>query len=118
MFKDNTILLGTSSEDMLAIRRGRFNSKVGGMHKKLIKKNSSAIYVNGQEIAATFPREIMPNDIKKRIDFVAENTRDVVFKTSKIKNNTLEGEMILNTPEKGHNNSLAYFLNMINALID
>ncbi|MBC2843941.1 hypothetical protein [Winogradskyella flava] len=118
MFKDNTILLGTSSEDMLAISRGKFNSKVGGMHKKLIKKNSSAIYVNGQEIAATFPREIMPNDIKKRIDFVAENTRDVVFKTSKIKNNTLEGEMILNTPEKGHNNSLAYFLNMINALID
>ena len=118
MFKDNTILMGTSSEDMIAIKNGRYNSKVGGKHKKIIKKNSSAIYVNGQEIATTFPREMMPSNLRKQIDFVSKNTKDVIFKTSKIKNNTLQGEMILNTPEKGHNNSFAYFLNMINALID
>ena len=118
MHKDNAILIGSSFEDMVAIKTGNYNNKVGGKHKKLIKKNSSAIYVNGQEIASTFPKEMMPNDLKQRIDFISENTKDVIFKTSKVKNNTMEGEMILNTPEKGHNNSLAYFLNMINALID
>lgn len=118
MFKDNAIILGTSYTDMMAIQSGKFNSKVSGTHKNLIKKSSSAIYVNGQEIASTFPREIMPSDIKKRIDFVAENTKDVIFKTGKVKNNAIEGEMILNTPQEGHNNSLAYFLNMINTLID
>ncbi|WP_407556436.1 DUF1573 domain-containing protein [Winogradskyella sp. 4-2091] len=118
MFKDDAILLGTSFEDMVAIKTGKFDSKVSGKHKSLIKKNSSAIYVNGKEIAATFPREIMPNDFKERIDFIAENTEDVIFKTGKVKNNAMEGEMILNTPEKGNSNSLAYFLNMINALMD
>lgn len=118
MFKNDAILIGTSFEDMVAIKNGKFNSKVGGKHKNLIKKNSSAIYVNGQEIASTFPREIMPNDFKEKIDFIAENTEDVIFKTGKVKKNAMEGEMILNTPEKGHNNSLAYFLNMITALMD
>lgn len=118
MFKDDAILIGTSFEDMVAIKTGKFDSKVSGKHKSLIKKNSSVIYVNGQEIASTFPREIMPNDFKERIDFIAENTEDVIFKTGKVKNNTMEGEMILNTPEKGNSNSLAYFLNMINALMD
>lgn len=118
MFKDNAILMGTSFEDMVAIKNGNYKGKVGGTHKNLIKKNSSIIYVNGQEIASTFPREVMPDDIKKRIDFISENTRDVLFRTSKVKNNSMEGELILNTPEKGHKNSLAYFLNMINALID
>ena len=118
MYKDDTILIGTSSEDMVAIKHGKYNNKVGGKHKSLIRKSSSAIYVNGQEIASTFPRELMPNDVKKHIDFISENTKDVIFKTGKVKNNAMEGEMILNTPNKGHNNSLAYFLNMINALID
>ena len=118
MFKDDAILIGTSYEDMNAIKTGKFDSKVSGKHKSLIKKNSSAIYVNGQEIASTFPREIMPNEFKERIDFIAENTEDVIFKTGKVKNNAMEGEMILNTPEKGNTNSLAYFLNMINALMD
>ncbi|NRD22257.1 hypothetical protein HNV10_03330 [Winogradskyella litoriviva] len=117
-YKDNAILIGSSFEDLVAIKTGKFNSKVSGKHKSLIKKNSSAIYVNGHEIASTFPREMMPNAVKEKIDFISQNTEDVIFKTGKIKNNAMEGEMILNVPEKGHNNSLAYFLNMINALMD
>jgi len=79
---------------------------------------SYTTYEYDENYERTEVTKMMPSNLRKQIDFVSKNTKDVIFKTSKIKNNTLQGEMILNTPEKGHNNSFAYFLNMINALID
>ncbi len=118
MFKDNAILVGSSPTDMMAISKGTYKAKISGKHKKIIAGNSSSIYVNGKQIATKFPRDIMPRDLQERIDYIADNTEDVIFKVGKIKGNILEGEMILNTPEEGHKNSLAYFLNMVNTLID
>ena len=118
IFKDNAVIIGSSEADMAAINKGNYKGNVGSTHKKLISKNSSVVYVNGKEIASEFPRDLMPRELKDRIDYISANTEDVIFRTGKVKGNTLDGEMILNTPEKGNKNSLAYFLNMINALID
>ena len=117
-FKDNTVIIGSSLEHLTAIKKGNFKPNVGKMHKNLITKNSSVIYVNGKQIATNVPRDVLPRELKDKMDYISKNTEDVIFRTSKIKNNTLNGEMILNTPEKGHKNSLAYFFNLIDMLID
>ena len=118
LFKDDTVIMGSSIEHLTAISRGTFKGNVGGKHKKMIAKNSAVIYVNGKSMVTKFPQDMMPREIQSKMDFIAENTEDVVFRTSKVKGNSMQGEMILNTPEKGHKNSLAYFLNMIDTLMD
>ncbi|WP_025616397.1 DUF1573 domain-containing protein [Cellulophaga baltica] len=119
LFKDNTLLISNSKADITAMSNGTYNAKVSGRHKKLISKNSGSIYVNGKTITRDIPGDMIPNAYKEKLNYISDNVEDATFKVSKMKGNVLKGEMILNTPEgKGHKNSLAYFLNMIDALID
>tara|TARA_R110000868_G_scaffold144389_2_gene363421 strand:+ start:555 stop:2495 length:1941 start_codon:yes stop_codon:yes gene_type:complete len=119
IFKDNTLLIGNSSKDMMAIHNGSFHAKFSREHKKLIAKNSTSIYINGKQIVSQIPVDMMPQAYEQKLNYISENVEDVIFKIGKIKGNVIEGEMILNTPlGKGHKNSLAYFINMMDALVD
>lgn len=119
LFKDNTLLISNSAKDIMAMGNGSYNAKVSSKHKKLISKNSGSIYINGKNVARDIPKDMIPESYKEKLNFISNNVEDLEFKVSKIKGNVLEGEMILNTPEnKGHKNSMAYFLNMIDALVD
>lgn len=119
LFKDNTLLIGNSTDDMIAINQGNYKAKVSGKHKKLMAKNASVIYINGKLMANQIPDTAVPSDLKEKMNFVRENVEDVVFRVGQVKGNSLDGEMILNTPTgKGHKNSLAYFMNMVDSLVD
>ncbi|WP_233268655.1 DUF1573 domain-containing protein [Cellulophaga sp. L1A9] len=119
LFKDNTLLISNSKADITAMSNGTYNAKVSGRHKKLISKNAGSIYINGKSLTKDIPEDMVPNSYREKLDYISNNVEDLEFRVGKMKGNVLEGEMILNTPEgKGHKNSLAYFLNMIDALVD
>ncbi len=118
MFKDNTVFMGSSKKDMLAIGNGTFVSKLSGTHKKNMKKNVTSMFVNGKKIISEIPAESFPRELRDKVAFLTANTEDVYFNFEKIKGTSMEGEMIWNTPEEGHNNSFAYFINMIDSLMD
>tara|TARA_R110000868_G_scaffold68720_3_gene203228 strand:+ start:4808 stop:6724 length:1917 start_codon:yes stop_codon:yes gene_type:complete len=119
IFKDNALLIGNSAKDLMAIQNGSFNAKVSRKHKKLIAKNSTSIYVNGKQVVTQIPEDFVPRAFQQKLNYISNNVEDVTFRVGKMKGNVMEGEMILNTPiGKGHKNSLAYFLNMIDALVE
>ena len=119
LFKGNTLLIGNSAKDIMAISNGSFNAKVSSKHKKLIAKNSGSIYINGKHITKSIPSDLVPEAYKEKLNYISNNVEDIEFKVGKMKGNVLEGEFILNTPKgQGHKNSLAYFMNMIDALVD
>lgn len=119
LFKDNTLLISNSARDIMAINNGSYNAKVSSIHKKRISKNSGSVYINGKQITKSIPADMIPESYKEKLNYISNNVEDLVFTAGKMKGNTIEGEMILNVPKgKGHKNSLAYFMNMINALVD
>tara|TARA_R110002050_G_scaffold16719_1_gene50486 strand:+ start:136407 stop:138323 length:1917 start_codon:yes stop_codon:yes gene_type:complete len=119
IFKDNALLIGNSAKDLMAIQNRSFNAKVSRKHKKLIAKNSTSIYVNGKQVVTQIPEDFVPRAFQQKLNYISNNVEDVTFRVGKMKGNVMEGEMIFNTPiGKGHKNSLAYFLNMIDVLVD
>ncbi len=118
MFKDNTAFVGSSKKDMMAISNGTFASKLSSTHKRNMKKNVTSLFVNGKKIVAEIPVDSYPSELRNKVSFLTNNTEDVYFNFEKIKGNTMKGEMIWNTPEEGHKNSFAYFINMINRLME
>ena len=119
LFKGNTLLIGNSAKDIMAISNGSFNAKVSSKHKKRIAKNSGSIYINGKNMTKSIPTDMVPEVYKEKVNYIATNVEDMEFKVGKIKGNVLQSEFILNTPkDQGHKNSLAYFIHMIDALID
>lgn len=118
MFKDNTVFLGSSKEHMMGINNGTYISKLSSELKRDISKNVASMYVNGGNIVSKIPTEAFPRDLRSEIGFITNNTRDFKLNMSKIKGNRMSGEMILKTPTEGHKNSFAYFINMIDELMD
>ncbi|QLG45432.1 hypothetical protein [Costertonia aggregata] len=118
MFKDNTVFLGSSKEHMIGIKNGTYVSKLSSDLKKDISKNVTSMYVNGGNIVSKIPTEAFPRGLRSEIGLITNNTRDFKLNMSKIKGNKMSGEMILKTPTQGHKNSFAYFINMIDELMD
>lgn len=118
MYKDNTVIFGSSLKDMTAIQKGTYVSKLSSEHKKNIIKNASSVYVNGKKIMSEIPEDSFPRELRNKVDFLTSNTEDIKFNFQKIKGNSMKGELIWQTSEDGHKNSLAYFINMIDAIMD
>ncbi|MEM7484405.1 MAG: hypothetical protein AAF348_04280 [Bacteroidota bacterium] len=118
MYKDNTVFIGSSVAQLTQIKKGTYPSKLSSTLKKGISKSATSFYVNGKNIISEIPSEAFPRELRSNIDFLTENTEDLSVNFSKIKGNTMTGKMILKTPEKGHKNSLAYFINIIDKLME
>ncbi|MBS9461362.1 hypothetical protein KIM67_02995 [Flagellimonas sp. 389] len=118
MYKDNTVFIGSSVAQLTQIKKGIYPSKLSNTLKKEISKSATSFYVNGKNIISEIPSEAFPRELRSNIDFLTDNTEDLRVNFSKIKGNTMTGKMILKTPEKGHKNSLAYFINIIDKLME
>ncbi|WP_157451731.1 hypothetical protein [Cellulophaga lytica] len=118
MHANGVLFFATSKDQLLAIRNGSFKGSVSGDHKKNISKNTSAAYVNGKNIISQIPVNELPREFKRKINFLTSNTEDLLITTGKLKGNKSSTKVILNTPEEGHKNGLAYFINFIDAFID
>jgi hypothetical protein len=119
VFKDDVLVIGNSSKEIMAISSGSIKGKVSGQHKKTISKNYASMYINGKKSVKDIPNDVLPREIESELSYFAENVEDAYLTVGKMKGNTMEAEMVINKPEdKGHKNSLAYFFNMINTLVD
>lgn len=118
MFKDDAVFVGSSKQDLMSIQNGNFVSKVSSGMKKDIIKNAASMYVNGANIVAKIPTEAYPRGLRNEIGLITNNTKDLKINMSKVKGNGMSGEMILKTPTEGHDNSFAYFIHMIDELMD
>ncbi|MEP0213011.1 MAG: hypothetical protein ABJD66_07345 [Cellulophaga sp.] len=118
MHAKGVLFFATSKDHLLAIRNGSFKGSVSGEHKKNISKNTSAAYVNGKNIISQIPVNELPREFKRKINFLTSNTEDLLITTGKLKGNKSSTKVVLNTPEEGHKNGLAYFINFIDAFID
>lgn len=118
MYKDNTVFIGSSKQHLVEINSGTYVSKLSKTHKTNLTRNSTSMYVNGKKIVSEIPVDSYPNSLKGEIGFITQNTEDIQINFSRVKGNSMKGEMIWATPEVGHKNSFAYFINMIDALMD
>lgn len=118
MFKDNTVFLGSSKSDMMAINRGTFVPKLSSEHKRNMKKNVTSLFADGGKIVSEIPVDSYPRELRDKVQFLTSNTGDVHFNFEKMKGKTMKGKMIWNTPGQGNKNSFAYFINMIDSLMD
>ncbi|WP_350286678.1 hypothetical protein [uncultured Croceitalea sp.] len=118
MYKDNTIFIGSSETHLTQIKNGTYRSKLSGQLKKDISKSATSFYINGKNIVSKIPSEAFPRELRSNIDFLTNNTEDLRVNFSKIKGNAMTGELVLKTPAQGHKNSLAYFMNLIDKLME
>ena len=118
LFKDNTVFIGSSLNDLTQIKNGTYQSKVSSQFKKDLSKNATSFYVNGKSIISKIPSDAFPRGVRDNIEYLTDNTENLRVNFSKMKGNTLSGKMILETPKEGHKNSFVYFINILNQLID
>ncbi len=118
MYHDNTVFIGSSLEHLSQIRKGTYPAKLSNQLKKDIRNNATSFYINGKSIVSRIPSEAFPRELRDNIDFLTNNTEDLKVNFSKIKGNTMSGEMILQIPDEGHKNSLAYFFNLVDKLME
>ena len=99
-------------------------ASMGGMYQivKMPKSSPFDLYVmfkdNTVFLGSSKNVDSYPSDLRGKVAFLTDNTEDVFFNFEKIKGNQMKGEMIWNTPTEGHKNSFAYFINMIDALME
>jgi len=110
--------MGSSVEHLTQVKNGTYPAKVSSQMKKDLTKSASSFYVNGKSILSKVPSEAFPRSFRNDIDYIINNTENLKLNFSRVKGNTMSGEMILETPTQGHKNSFAYFINMIDQLMD
>jgi len=117
MYKDNTVFLGTSKDYLIKIDNNSFVAKLSSEHKANLKKNSTSIYVNGKRIISKIPESELPSGLRKKIGFLTQNVEDLKMNFSRVKGNSMKGNLTWANSKKGHKNSLVYFINMIDSLM-
>lgn len=111
----NEVLYITTSKTRamnISFGRGGYNSS---KHSKLIKRNSSVLYADVNEIVNRVPKEFIGKKESKMVLFSNENIEDMHFRVSKMKGNQVSAEVKLNT--KGNEeNTLKLLFNFINSM--
>ncbi|MBL6448634.1 hypothetical protein JMN32_20145 [Fulvivirga sp. 29W222] len=109
--KNDIFFLTTSASDISDIINDRYTAKLSGKHKKVIKQGNFSAFFNGKRFGEAFPVETnMPN--KKIAEYAVKNASDFYLKSSKIKNKTMHGELIMEVPAN-HKSTISYLLDFI-----
>ncbi|HIC33028.1 MAG TPA: hypothetical protein EYO76_14035 [Flavobacteriaceae bacterium] len=110
--KDDILFFGTNETEMTNIVRGTFKSKISSKHKKLLSKNTSSMFISAKQLASQLPIEETGIDRTGKLEWFLNNTEDAYFKTSKVKGNTVQSEIVIEVP-KTEENALKYIFNII-----
>lgn len=112
--KDDILFLTTSkTRASNIVRNETFSSS--GKHSKLIKKNISAMYINGQEILAKIPENMFSEKEKEAVAVFGKNFTEAYLTSSRMKGNKLTTEFKINTSGKDEN-SLKLLFNLMNEM--
>ncbi|HBK71559.1 MAG TPA: hypothetical protein DDZ39_07895 [Flavobacteriaceae bacterium] len=110
VIKDEKIFLTTSEKRLTDIVSNRFVAK-SGLHKKLIRKNSSVVYMNLDNLISKIPESELSKDEKKFAVYAKDNLKDA-YLTGKMKGNVIYSELVLETA-KNRKNSLKVLLDFL-----
>ena len=110
--KDGIVFIGTSELEMNKIIKGTFDAKVSSKHKKLLLDSNYSAYLNGKQLASKIPMEDMNKDMVDKLNWFLNNTEDGYIKSSKIKGNSMDAEMVIEVPST-EENALKYLFNII-----
>ena len=113
--KDGIFFLGTSEAKMASIVNNTVVAKLGADHRKIINQGNYSMYVNGERLAKQIPLDELNREELRMANYFINNASNFYIKSSKIKNNSIKTEAIMETPE-GHKNSLKYMLNFIDEI--
>lgn len=112
--KNDILFLTTSKVKANNIISNRTISS-SGKHKKLIRKSTSVMYVNGKEIIAKLPEgQLSPKEIEMA-NLFSDSLKELYFTSSRLKGNKISSELKVNTSGKD-GNSLKLLLNLIEEL--
>ena len=110
VIKDEKIFLTTSEKRLTDIISNRVVSK-SDAHKKRIRKNSSVLYVDLDNLIAKIPESELSSSEKEFAKYAEGNLKEAYF-TGKMKGNILYSELIIET-EKNRKNSLKVLLDFL-----
>ena len=100
---------------MASIVNNTVVAKLGADHRKIINQGNYSMYVNGERLAKQIPLDELNREELRMANYFINNASNFYIKSSKIKNNSIKTEAIMETPE-GHKNSLKYMLNFIDEI--
>ena len=114
VIKNEVLYVTTSKTRAINIEAGRLNYK-GAKHSKLIKRNSSVLYLDVNTLIDNLPKKVFGRSERKMVSFSNENIKDVQFKVSRVKRGKMSSEFRLNTKNKEENTlkMLFHFINNV-----
>ncbi len=110
--KDGIFFLNTSEAGMKAIINNTVRGNLSSRHKKIINSGNYSVYFNGERIIKNVPLDELDSSGFNFANYFLNNAADFYIKSSKLKNNKITSEVVLETPA-GHKNALTYMLNLI-----
>jgi len=111
--KDGLLFISTQEKEMLSIASNQYKANTGN-HKKMMKKNIMAMYVNSTEILSKIPTDSLNSSDLDVLDYAQKNLTDVSFTTSRLKGNKLQMEYKMKTSGK-EDNALKLMLSFIDS---
>ena len=116
VIKDDILFLSTSKEKVSNISNNRNYSKTkANQHTKLIKKNSSLLYVDMHKMLSKIPMNEFKGSDKKMITLMKDNFKDAYFKSSKLNGNKISSELKINISDN-QENALRLLFKMMNEI--
>ena len=100
--KDGIFFVSTSKKDMANIVANKFVAKAG-KHKKLMRKNIMALYVNSDKIMAKVPVESMSDTDLEVLKYAQESFGEVYMTSSRIKGDKMYSESVFKTKGQKEN---------------
>ncbi len=100
--KDGIFFVSTSQKDMANIVADRFVANTG-KHKKLMRKNIMAFYVNSDKITTKVPAENMSESDLDILKYAQESFGEVYMTSARIKGDKMYSEYVLKTKGKKGN---------------
>jgi len=110
VIKDEKIFLTTSEKRLTDIISNRIVAK-GGVHKKMMRKNSSVMYMDLDNLISKIPELELSKSEKEFAAYAKDNLKDA-YLTGKMKGNIIYSELVLETA-KNRKNSLKVLLDFL-----
>jgi len=115
MYEDGIVFVFTSQALFDFVKKG--GEKPSSTDKKAITESSYTMKIDGKKLAEKVPLTELPSDMRSMVEYARDNVGDLTLNQSKMKGDILTTEMSLSTEGK-HDNSLSYFVNMINEMVN
>ncbi|MFK7755910.1 MAG: hypothetical protein AB8B53_03140 [Flavobacteriales bacterium] len=112
---EDGLFFTNNKEQMQLVMSGKGYQNIDKELAKDMKKNTQTLFVNTNMIFSSIPTAVDNQKFEdKALVYLRDNTSSMTISQEKPKGKSVKQSMIIDIPEKGHENSLQYLFNMIN----